>query len=204
MTTRQLIKDPLNLIIIGVAGQGNVLISQLVGNALVSEGYLVTFGQTYGSNQRGGSVMNYVRVSREFQCSPLIPSGGADVILGMEPLDTLRMLIQFGNPNVVTIVNPRPIGIAGRPIDYPDLDILLETIRGLSAKTWVINATDEAQKLGGPIFANMILAGSLVGSGVLPLNETSMALVIQERFPAEFENNMVAFRKGIELYQALN
>ena len=204
MTNKQLVKDPLNLIIIGVAGQGNVLISQLVGNALVSEGYMVTFGQTYGSNQRGGSVMNYVRVSREIQCSPLIPGGGADVILGMEPLDTLRMLIQFGNPDVVTIVNPRPIGVAGRPIEYPDLDQLLDTIRGLSAKTWIINATDEAQKMGDSIFANMILAGSLVGSGVLPLDEISMAPLIQERFPGDFENNMAALRKGIELYQAVN
>lgn len=204
MNTKQLMKDPLNLIIIGVAGQGNVLISQLVGNALVKEGYLITFGQTYGSNQRGGSVMNYVRVSKEIQCSPLIPSGGADVILGMEPLDTLRMLGQFGNPDVITIVNPRPIGIAGRPVEYPDLDKLLETIRRLSAKTWIINATDEAQKLGDSILANMILAGSLVGSGILPLDETSMAPVIQERFPRDFDDNMAAFRKGVELYQTVN
>ena len=56
MTTKRLMKDPLNLIIIGVAGQGNVLISQLVCQALANEGYLVTLGQTYSSNQRGGSV----------------------------------------------------------------------------------------------------------------------------------------------------
>jgi len=202
MTTKKLKKDPLNLIIIGVAGQGNVLISQLVCNALANEGYLVTFGQTYSSNQRGGSVNNYVRVSKEIQCSPLVPSGAADVILGMEPLDTLRMLAQFGNPKVMTIVNPRPIDVAGRVSDYPDLEKLMETIKGLSGKTLVINATAEAEKLGDARMANMILTGALVGTGILPLDEKSIAPFIQERFPNDFDINMAAFSKGIELYQA--
>lgn len=204
MTTKRLKKDPLNLIIIGVAGQGNVLISQLVCQALAKEGYLVTFGQTYSSNQRGGSVNNYVRVSKEVQCSPLVPGGAADVILGMEPLDTLRMLMQYGNPKVITIVNPRPIDVAGRVSDYPDLNKLMETIKGLSGKTWIINATEEAEKLGDAILANMILTGSLVGSGVLPLDEQSMVPLIQERFPNDFDINMAAFSKGVELYQAVS
>jgi len=199
MTTKTLMKDPLNLIVIGVAGQGNVLISLLIGNALVREGYLVTFGQSYGSNQRGGSVINYVRISKEIQCSPIIPGGSADIILGMEPLDTLRMLGQYGNPDVVTIVNPRPIGIAGRAVDYPDIDELLDTIRGMSAKTWVINATEEAQKLGDPIFANMILLGVLVGSNTLPLDKQSLEPLLRETFPKEIEANLTAFSKGMEL-----
>jgi len=203
MITKKLRKDPLNLIIIGVAGQGNVLISQLVCQALAKEGYLVTFGQTYSSNQRGGSVNNYVRVSKEIQCSPIIPSGAADVILGMEPLDTLRMLAQYGNPKVITIVNPRPIDVAGRVSDYPDIHKLIETIKSLSAKTWIINATEEAEKLGDAILANMILTGSLVGSGILPLDEKTMVPLIQERFPNDFDINMAAFNKGVELYQAV-
>jgi indolepyruvate ferredoxin oxidoreductase beta subunit len=201
-TAKRLKKDPTNLIIIGVAGQGNVLISQLVCNALAAEGYLVTLGQTYSSNQRGGSVNNYVRVSKEIQCSPLVPSGAADVIVGMEPLDTLRMLAQFGNPKVMTIVNPRPIDVAGRVSDYPDLNKLMETIKGLSGKTLVINATVEAEKLGDARMANMILTGALVATGVLPLDEKSMAPFIQERFPNDFDINMAAFSKGMELYEA--
>lgn len=201
-TVKKLKKDPTNLIIIGVAGQGNVLISQLVCNALANEGYLVTLGQTYSSNQRGGSVNNYVRISKEIQCSPLVPAGAADVIVGMEPLDTLRMLAQFGNPNVMTIVNPRPIDVAGRVSDYPDLNKLMDNIKGLSGKTIVINATVEAEKLGDARMANMILTGALVATGVLPLDEKSMAPFIQERFPNDFDINMAAFSKGMELYEA--
>ena len=202
MTTKQLAKDPLNLIITGVGGQGNVMISLIIGNALVKEGYLVTIGETYGASQRGGPVMSHVRISRETQYSPFIPNGRADIILGMEPVETLRMLGQFGNPDIVTIINPRPIysiDVTGGQAEYPDLDKLMETIKELSAKTWTINATEEAQKMGNAIFANVILIGALIGSGALPLDEKSLEPVLRETFPKEVEANMTAFQKGMEL-----
>ncbi len=202
MTTKTLMKDPLNLIITGVGGQGNVRISLLIGNALVREGYFVTIGETYGASQRGGPVMSHLRISKEIECSPFISDGCADVILGMEPVETLRMLGRFGNPDVITIVNPRPIysiDVTGGEAEYPDLDRLMETIKDLSARTWVINATEEAQKMGDPIFANVILVGALIGCGVLPLDEKSVEPVLRESFPKEFEANMTAFNKGMQL-----
>jgi indolepyruvate ferredoxin oxidoreductase beta subunit len=202
MTTKVLMKDPLNLIITGVGGQGNVLISQLIGNALVNQGYLVTIGETYGASQRGGAVMSHVRISKETQCSPLIPEARADVVVGMEPVETMRVLAGFGNASVMTIFNPRPVytmGSGGGAVEYPDLDKLIERIKELSAKTWIVRATEEAQKLGRPILANMILIGGIIGSGVLPLDVKAMELEIQERFPTALEANMMAFNRGMEL-----
>jgi indolepyruvate ferredoxin oxidoreductase beta subunit len=202
MTIKQLTKDPLNLIITGVGGQGNVMISLIIGNALVREGYLVTVGETYGASQRGGPVMSHLRISKETQYSPFIPDGCADVILGMEPVETLRMLGRYGNPNVLTILNPRPIysiDVTGGQAEYPDLDKLVQTVKELSAKTLVINATEEAQKMGSPMFANAILIGAVVGSSVLPLDKKSVEPVLRETFPKEIEANLAAFNKGIEL-----
>ena len=202
MTTKELVKDPLNLIITGVGGQGNVMISLIIGNALVKEGYLVTIGETYGASQRNGPVMSHVRISKETQYSPFIPDGHADIILGMEPVETLRMLGQFGNTHVITIVNPRPIysiDVTAGGAEYPDMDKLMKTVKELSAETWTINATEEAQKMGSPIFANTILVGALIGSGVLPLDKKSVEPVLREAFPKEVEANMTAFDKGIKL-----
>ncbi len=202
MTTKTLMKDPLNLIVIGAAGQGNVQISLLIGDALVREGYLVTFGQTYGATQRGGSVTNYVRISKEVQCSPIVPEGRADIILALEPVEAMRMLRRYGNPNVITIVNSRPIhpiDITGGQAEYPDLDELLDAIKRLSAKAWVINATEEAQRLGDPILANIILTGALIGTTTLPLDKESLEPLLIERFPKAIELNMMAFSRGIEL-----
>ena len=202
MTTKQLIKDPLNLIIAGVGGQGNIVMSLIIGNALVREDYLVTIGETYGLSQRGGPVMSHVRISGETQYGPFIPDGHADIILGLEPVEAMRMLGQFGNPDVITIVNPRPIysiDVTSGWAEYPDLDKLMEAIKGLSAKTSVINATEEAQKLGSPIFANMILIGALIGLGVLPLDKKSVEPVLRETLPKAVEANITAFSKGMEL-----
>jgi len=200
--TSQLKKDPLNLIISGVAGQGNVLIAMLIGNSLVNDGYQVMFGQTFGSNQRGGSVRNYIRISGETKYSPIIPRGHGDIILGMEPIETMRMLREYGNPDVMTVVNPRAImsiDSRGGTVEYPDINKLLEDIRKLSARTWIINATEEAQKMGNLILANVILAGGLIGTGILPLKKESFEALLQERFPRALEINMQALNRGIEL-----
>jgi len=83
-------KEAYNLIITGVGGQGNVLSSQLIGQAFVSKGYYATIGETYGASQRGGSVMSHIRISSEKQLSPLIPKGMADIVVALEPLEALR------------------------------------------------------------------------------------------------------------------
>jgi indolepyruvate ferredoxin oxidoreductase beta subunit len=75
----------------------------------------------------------------------------------------------------------------------------METIEELSAKTWIIKATENAQEMGNPILANVILVGALVGSGLLPLEREQVEPIIQERFPAVFETNMKAYDRGVEL-----
>ena len=201
---KDLAKDPQSIIIIGVAGQGNVVTSHLVSNALVEQGYVVTFGQSYPAQQRGGSVINFIRVSKDRQWSPIVPQGRADIIVGMEPVEAMRMLNQYGNHDVVTIVNPRPLqpmDIAGMKGGYPDVEHLIDSIRKMSGKTYVVPATDEAQKLGNAIMANVVLVGVLVGAGILPLDREAMVPVIKEQFPKVFELNISAFDRGMELAQ---
>jgi Pyruvate/2-oxoacid:ferredoxin oxidoreductase gamma subunit len=75
-------------------------------------------------------------------------------------------------------------------------------VKELSAKTWIINATEEAQKMGSHMFANAILIGALVGSGVLPLDKKSVEPVLREIFPKEITANLAAFNKGIKLVRS--
>ncbi len=199
---KQLAKDPLNLVVAGVGGQGNVMVSLVIGNALVHEGYFITIGETYGSSQRGGSVMSHMKVSAQKQYSPLIPEGQADIVVGMEPVETLRILKSFGNQNVVTVVNPRPIhpvDFTGSGSGYPNLESILEQVKGMSAKTYVVAATEEAQKMGDPIMANMILIGALIKTGLLPLQESSLDAVIKQMFPKAVDINTKALKAGMEL-----
>ncbi|MBC7325475.1 MAG: 2-oxoacid:acceptor oxidoreductase family protein, partial [Moorella sp. (in: Bacteria)] len=73
-------EQPVNLIIAGVGGQGNVLASQIVAGAAVEEGFTVAVGETFGASQRGGSVMSHVRITRGKAIGPLIPRGKADLV----------------------------------------------------------------------------------------------------------------------------
>jgi len=117
-------------------------------------------------------------------------------------VETLRMLGQYGNPGVITIVNPRQIhsiDVTSGVVEYPDLGNLLEAIKEMSSKTRVVNATEEAQRMGSPMFANAILMGALIGAGVLPIDKASVEAVLRETFPKEIETNLAAFNRGFKL-----
>ena len=200
---KTLAKEPLNVIIGGVGGQGNVLMALLVGKALVNKGYFAGVGDTYGVSQRGGPVASHVRISKERSYGPLISAGFADVVLALEPAEALRLLSQFGNPNTVVITNSRPVyppDVSSGKASYPELSELFQTIGQYSAKCRVVEATEAALKMGDRIFTNIIMIGCLIGADLLPLDKESMVEVLAERFRgAVLDNNVKALDKGIEL-----
>ncbi|MDA8305261.1 MAG: 2-oxoacid:acceptor oxidoreductase family protein, partial [Deltaproteobacteria bacterium] len=107
MRPGKLEKDPFNVIISGVGGQGNVLLSGFIGAALVKEGLMVSVADTFGVSQRGGSVASHIKISEKTLYSSVTLKGKADLLIGMEPVETLRALVEFGNPGIISIVNPR-------------------------------------------------------------------------------------------------
>jgi len=203
------VPDPFNLVITGVGGQGNVLASQVLGQALVQRGWVVTVGETYGASQRGGSVMSHLRLSRQRQWSPLIPAGQAHLVVGLEPLEALRVMARYGNPGVLTLTNTRPIHplevIAGTA-SYPGLDDLLAQIGRLSQRVWTVDATRIALELDNPILSNMAMLGALSGMELeaLPLSREDFAQALEMLLPAKaLAVNLEAFDRGREALQEL-
>lgn len=198
MTIRE---DPLNLLICGVGGQGNILLSRLISRSLLSKSYFVTIGETLGVAQRGGAVMSNVRISEKKTLGPLIPEGKAHIILSLEPLETLRMLITYGNPKVSTITNFNPlfpVSVLSRKDQYPDYDALKKAIIELSESAWFLDATDMSLKLGSPIIANVIILGALVGRNLLPLTKEDIETEIMASLPRDkVELNLKALSMGI-------
>jgi len=199
-------KDPLNLIITGVGGQGNILASQITATAGISQKLFVSIGETYGASQRGGSVMSHVRFSREFQFGPLIPEGEADLILGFEPLETLRVLVDFGNEGTHVIFNDRPnypISVLSGQQKYPELAFILGKIKELAASARVVKATELAQELGTLVAQNVVMVGALAASNLLPIPEPAFEQTLAEIFedPKKQEFNLRAFRLGVRGYQ---
>lgn len=80
-----------NIMIVGVGGQGTLLASRILGNAVISEGYDVKVSEVHGMSQRGGSVVTYVKYGEKVY-SPIIDKGEADIILAFERLEAARAL----------------------------------------------------------------------------------------------------------------
>lgn len=194
-------KDPLNLLITGVGGQGNILISKLIGEAMLEDGYWVTIGETYGASQRGGSVASHVRISKKTQQGPLTPEGQADIILGLEPVESLRMLCLYGNPKTSVITNVRPIypmAVAIGEAEYPSLEMIKQDIRQLSREAWYLDASEIAIGLGAPLLTNMVMAGALIGSGLMPLEEGMFMRQLKMNFEKDrLSSNLKAITLGV-------
>ena len=201
-------KDPFNVIIGGVGGQGNVLASQILGEMLVSQGYVITIGETYGASQRGGAVMSHLRISTQDEFSPLIPEGQCDLLIALEPVEGLRILDHYGNPRVMALLNTRPI----QPMDvisgnttYPEVSKVIAKIKELSRRVWTLNATKFALEMGDPIFSNIVMLGALCAIEVLPIHRQGFELAIKDLLPSRTLNeNMKAFDKGKEVVEELH
>lgn len=195
--------DPYNLIITGVGGQGNVMTSRAVGNMLSQLGFYVTIGETFGASQRGGSVMSHLRISEKSSWSPQIPLGRAHMIVSMEPSETIRVLKDFGNPDVKVITNTRPfypVGVISGQIPYPSDDEIRTWINEMASEAWFLNATDEAVKIGNPVMGNVIMAGALAGTGDLPLQRDIFELIMGTNFSGDkLKMNLDAYDFGVTM-----
>ena len=197
---KQLKFDPLNIVICGIGGQGNVLASEVVGSAMSEMGYHVAVGETYGASQRGGSVMSHVRVSEDKEMSVLIPSGEGHIIIGFEPLETLRMTRNYANEQTMIVYDPRPVyplGVLQGVQTYPALEDITAEIQALSAAAYAVPAADIAMGVGDSRAANIALLGAFTQLPDAPLSREDLEKILQQRFKgAVLELNQKAFAKG--------
>ncbi|MFH1079050.1 MAG: indolepyruvate oxidoreductase subunit beta [Pseudomonadota bacterium] len=202
MKYSQLLKDPYNIIITGVGGQGNVMASRVLSGMLVGRGFIITIGETFGASQRGGAVMSHIRVSARGSWSPQIPKGKADIIVALEPVETIRVLATYGHPDVVVLANTRPIypvGVITGELNYPPVEEIRMSLKELSAQLWMIDATDQAIRLGNPILTNIVMIGALTGLGKLPITLADFESIMGQTLSAEkLEINLKAFAVGME------
>ncbi len=195
-------RDPYNIIITGVGGQGNVMASRVLSNMLVNRGFMITIGETFGASQRGGAVMSHIRVSSKGTWSPQIPKGKADVIIALEPIEAIRVLAAYGHPGVFVLANTRPVypvGVITGELNYPSREEIKLSLQELSAQLWLIDATDQAIGLGNPILTNIIMIGAFAKLGKLPILLDDFIKVMEQTLTGDkLEINLKAFTLGME------
>jgi indolepyruvate ferredoxin oxidoreductase beta subunit len=197
--------DTKRLIIVAVGGQGNLLVSRIIGEASLLSNVPVRMSEIHGMAQRGGVVESSI-VFGDAK-STIISDGEADVLVGFEPLESLRALNKC-NAGTIVITNLSPLSpftATTGGSTYPDLDVLQALIRGKAAKLIALNATALAKEAGNILSVNMVLLGSLVQTGSLPLSAESVKKAIQTRTRKSFlESNLTAFDLGFSAANTLS
>ena len=172
-----------NIILTGVGGQGTVLASKLLAAAAMKKGLRVMSAETIGMAQRGGSVFSHLRIGDEIE-SPMIAQGEADVILGFEPGETVRMLPYLKKGGLVVVSNravmPVTASLAGSDYNAASmLDYLSEQVENLK----VIDTDRAVEDLGSAKVMNVLLLGAAVASGVLGITTDEIMDAIKARLP---------------------
>ncbi len=187
------------LVFIAVGGQGNLLASRLLGEAALSMNIPTVVSEIHGMAQRGGIVESAVLLGDV--TSPIVSSAEADVLIGFEPLETLRALGKC-NKDTVVITNTHPLPpftVAIGQGTYPPPDESLSLIRGKVKKVIAFDGNAIAEEVGNPLALNMVMLGALIGSGTIPIGAEEMKKVLSTSTKKAFlESNLKAFDMGME------
>jgi indolepyruvate ferredoxin oxidoreductase beta subunit len=184
-----------NIVIAGVGGQGTLLASKILGTLSQEHGYDVRVSEVHGMSQRGGSVITYVRMSRDERVySSIVEQGMADVLLAFESLEALRNL-PYVKPGGTAIVNTQeilPMPVITGAAQYPQ--DCLERVKE-KADIIALDAAGIARECGTHRAANTVLLGVLAQK--LPFSREDWHAAIEKNVkPAFFEINKAAFDRG--------
>jgi indolepyruvate ferredoxin oxidoreductase beta subunit len=184
-----------DLFLAGVGGQGVLSIAAIIARAAVAEGLLVRQSEVHGMAQRGGAVLAHLRLSDREIASDLVPQGGADLIISMEPLESLRYAAWL-SPEGALVTSVEPLVNIG---DYPGIHEVLAAIRAFPLSR-LVEAADLARQAGLPRAVNMVMVGA--ASPFLPVKSEALEKAIASMFAAKeaavAEANQRAFKLGRE------
>ena len=186
-----------NILMVGVGGQGTILVGKILSSGLLEAGYDVKMSEVHGMAQRGGSVSTQVRYGRKVH-SPIIDLGQADILVAFETMEAVRWspYLKKGGQIVVNDYRIPSAPILAGQAQYPEG--LLEALLA-QAPTTVVKAGDLAEALGNVKAMNMVLFGALVRK--MNLDSLDWAGRIKAGVKPEFaEINLKAFQAGGRIF----
>lgn len=175
-----------NILLCGVGGQGTVLASKLIAAAAMKKGLSVMSAETIGMAQRGGSVFSHIRIGDNLH-SPMIATGTADILIGFEPGETVRMLPYLKKDGQVIVSSHAIIPVTAVLSNGSyDPEAMLAYLKQTVAHLLVIDTEEACLTLGSSKILNILLLGAAIESGALGLTESEIKDAIKERLPERF------------------
>jgi len=181
-----------DIILAGVGGQGVLSVAAIIARGAMMAGLKVRQSEVHGMAQRGGAVLSHLRISDRPIPGDLVPRGGADMVLSMEPLESLRY-VDYLAPKSLVVTSRNPV--VNIP-DYPDLEGILLRIRELPGAR-IVDAEALARQAGTVRATNMVMVGA--ASPFLPIKREILLNALEEIFASKGEEVIRINRKALEL-----
>lgn len=183
---------PFNIVIVGTGGQGLITLLQVLAEAAFGEGYDVKTSELHGLSQRGGSVEVHLRFDKEIY-SPLVPSGKADLVLGLEMQEALKGVF-YANPKTTFLVNKQIMPVlSGKSLTEKEI---LNSLRKVSGNIDLVAAAEICkEKLGSGVVAGIYLISLAAFKKQIPLKPESILKAIKKTIPEKYlELNIKTFK----------
>ncbi len=186
-----------DIILCGVGGQGILSIATIIGEAATEAGIQLKQAEVHGMSQRGGDVQSNLRLSTDTIYSDLIPQGGADIIISMEPMEALRYLPYLAKDGVIVTSTKPFINIP----NYPEEQDVFAELASLPNKVVQLDIEQVAKDAGSARSANVVLLGmaakhiEIVSSQAL---RQAVTTIFARKGEAVVEANLKAFDLGAE------
>lgn len=187
-----------SILLVGVGGQGTILVSKLLTQGLIRAGYDVKMSEVHGMAQRGGSVSTQVRYGKKVY-SPIIGQGSADILVAFEKMEAVRYA-PFLKPEGIAVINDYEIPslpVAIGEAQYPEgcVQAMQQTF-----KTITVKAAEAAVRVGNSRTMNVVLLGALVRA--FGMDDIDWEQVLRDNLPEKvLEVNLRALREGMSLSQ---
>lgn len=172
-----------NIVLCGVGGQGTVLASKLMAAAAMTKGLQVMSAETIGMAQRGGSVFSHLRIGDDI-LTPMIAEKTADIIIGFEPGEAVRMLPYLKEDGAVVVSNKAvmPVTASLSKADYC-ADQMLTYLKSKVSNLTIVDTDRACDELGTQKVMNVLLLGAAVRTGEIGFTPDEIMQEIKKRLP---------------------
>ena len=183
-----------DIILCGVGGQGILSIATVIGEAATEAGINLKQAEVHGMSQRGGDVQSNLRLSTDAIYSDLIPQGGADVVISMEPMEALRYLPYLAKTGTIVTSSKPFINIP----NYPDEAALMAELDAMPSVV-KLDIESVAKDAGNARGANMVLGMAAPFIEILSVEQLrqAIAVIFARKGETVVESNLKAFDCGV-------
>lgn len=190
--------NTVSIAIAGVGGQGVLTLAEILAKAALADGLNVRVGEIHGMAQRGGHVVCTVKIGPNVR-GPIIDPGTADLLVGFEPVETLRE-IQLIRANGYVLMSSHvqyPVAVSMGKAEYPSKEEILKAIGEFTNRITQFDALKLAVDAGSARSLNMVMLGAIIGTGLAPISKATAWDAIRNAFPKKFEAiNIAAAESG--------